>query len=152
MELLQIVTAFLYYKVRHGLLQIATGITKCNGFVTNCDRYYKKRWLLQIATVHLLLLSSIYRRWIRLDGSLGTNVFSKRGESAWITAWEKTIMSQRITEFLFPCQLTILSLTRSKVTSSGKFLWEIGRTVEHGLMWDSRNKNQFRKRFQSMVN
>ena len=37
MELLQIVTAFLYYKVRHGLLQIATGITKCNGFVTNCD-------------------------------------------------------------------------------------------------------------------
>ena len=41
-----------YYKVRHGLLQIATGITKCDGFITNCDRYYKLRWLLQIATVH----------------------------------------------------------------------------------------------------
>ena len=40
-----------YYKVRHGLLQIATGITKCDGFITNCDRYYKLRWLLQIATV-----------------------------------------------------------------------------------------------------
>ena len=28
-----------YYKVRHGLLQIVTGITKCDGFITNCDRY-----------------------------------------------------------------------------------------------------------------
>ena len=27
----------LYYKVRHGLLQIATGITKCDGFIANCD-------------------------------------------------------------------------------------------------------------------
>ena len=26
-----------YYKVRHGLLQIATGITKYDGFITNCD-------------------------------------------------------------------------------------------------------------------
>ena len=25
------------------LLQIATGITKCDGFITNCDRYYKVR-------------------------------------------------------------------------------------------------------------
>ena len=33
------------------LLQIATGITKCDGFITNCDRYYKVQWLLQIATV-----------------------------------------------------------------------------------------------------
>ena len=32
-----------YYKVRQGLLQIATGITKCDGFITNCDRYYKVR-------------------------------------------------------------------------------------------------------------
>ena len=32
-----------YYKVRHSLLQIATGITKCDGFITNCDRYYKVR-------------------------------------------------------------------------------------------------------------
>ena len=32
-----------YYKVRHGLLQIATGITKCDGFITNRDRYYKVR-------------------------------------------------------------------------------------------------------------
>ena len=32
-----------YYKVRHGLLQIATGITKYDGFITNCDRYYKVR-------------------------------------------------------------------------------------------------------------
>ena len=32
-----------YYKVQHGLLQIATGITKCDGFIRNCDRYYKVR-------------------------------------------------------------------------------------------------------------
>ena len=32
-----------YYKVRHGLLQIATGITKCDEFITNCDKYYKVR-------------------------------------------------------------------------------------------------------------
>ena len=41
-----------YYKVRDDLLQIATGITKCDGFITNYDRYYKVRWLLQIAKVH----------------------------------------------------------------------------------------------------
>ena len=50
MELLQIamdscykLRQLFYYKVRHGLLQIATGITKCDGFITNCDRYYKVR-------------------------------------------------------------------------------------------------------------
>ena len=43
--------SFFNYKLRHGLLQVATGITKCDGFITNCDRYYKARWLLQIATV-----------------------------------------------------------------------------------------------------
>ena len=32
-----------YYKVRHGLLKIATSITKCDGFITNCDSYYKVR-------------------------------------------------------------------------------------------------------------
>ena len=39
-----------YYKVRHGLLQVATGITKCRmkllqiaTGVTKCDDYYKLR-------------------------------------------------------------------------------------------------------------
>ena len=32
-----------YYKVRHCLLQIPTGITKCDEFITNCARYYKVR-------------------------------------------------------------------------------------------------------------
>ena len=38
-----------YYKLRQvfqsamNLLQIATGITKCDEFITNCDRYYKVR-------------------------------------------------------------------------------------------------------------
>ena len=26
-----------YYKVQHGLLQVTTGITKGDGFITNCD-------------------------------------------------------------------------------------------------------------------
>ena len=33
------------------LLQSATGITKCDNFITKCDRYYKVRRLLQSATV-----------------------------------------------------------------------------------------------------
>ena len=40
-----------YYKVRQVLLQSATGITKCDNFITKCDRYYKVRRLLQSATV-----------------------------------------------------------------------------------------------------
>ena len=41
-----------YYKVRQVLLQSATGITKCDNFITKGDRYYKVRRLLQSATVH----------------------------------------------------------------------------------------------------
>ena len=71
MELLQNCNSFVYFKVRwtvitncdsffittvrHGLLQIATGILKCDKFITNCDGYYKVRWLLQIATVRVLI-------------------------------------------------------------------------------------------------
>ena len=50
-----------YYKVQHRLLQIATDITKCDGFITNCDSYYKVRWLLQIATVQMV--SGIDENW-----------------------------------------------------------------------------------------
>ena len=32
-----------YYKVQQVLLQSATGITKCDNFITKCDRYYKVR-------------------------------------------------------------------------------------------------------------
>ena len=32
-----------YYKVRKVLLQSATGITKCDNFITKCDSYYKVR-------------------------------------------------------------------------------------------------------------
>ena len=34
-------------------LQNATVVTKCDDFITKCDRYYKMRRLLQIATVHI---------------------------------------------------------------------------------------------------
>ena len=40
-----------YYKVRQVLSQSATGITKCDNFITKCDRYYKVRRLLQSATL-----------------------------------------------------------------------------------------------------
>ena len=43
-----------YYKVRQVLLQSATDITKCDNFITKCDRYYKVRRLLQSATEHTL--------------------------------------------------------------------------------------------------
>ena len=33
------------------LLQSATGITKCDSFITKCDKYYKVRRLLQSATL-----------------------------------------------------------------------------------------------------
>ena len=47
-----------YYKMRQILLQNTTAIllqnvrviTNCDNFITNCDRYYKMRCLLQIAT------------------------------------------------------------------------------------------------------
>ena len=55
-----------YYKVRHGLLQIAKGITKCDEFITNCDRYYKVRWLLQIATVQRFYFFRLRLRVCRL--------------------------------------------------------------------------------------
>ena len=56
--------SLVYYKVRWAVItncdtffitkcDIATGITKCDGFITNSDRYYKVRWLLQIATVQV---------------------------------------------------------------------------------------------------
>ena len=32
-----------YYKVRQVLLQSASGITKCDEIITNCDRYYNVR-------------------------------------------------------------------------------------------------------------
>ena len=43
-----------YYKVRQVLLQSATGITKCDNFITKCDSYYIVRRLLQSATVQAL--------------------------------------------------------------------------------------------------
>ena len=42
------------------LLQSATGITKCDNFITKCDRYYKVRRLLQSATVQGLNLLKVY--------------------------------------------------------------------------------------------
>ena len=50
----------LYYKVRQVLLQNATGITKCDNFITKCDKYYKVRRLLQSATVQRLALDFPY--------------------------------------------------------------------------------------------
>ena len=43
-----------YYKVRQVLLQSATGITKCDNFITTCDRYYKVRqYIRHVTTLRL---------------------------------------------------------------------------------------------------
>ena len=71
--LLQSATAFFITK-RDGLflqsataflLQSATGITKCDNFITKCERYYKVRRLLQSATVHghKRKSSSVYKQF-----------------------------------------------------------------------------------------
>ena len=54
MALLQIATAYFITKCDGQLLQIATAflLESATRFITNCDRYYKVRLLLQIATVH----------------------------------------------------------------------------------------------------
>ena len=39
-----------YYKVRQVLLQSATGITKCDNFITKGDRYYKVRQYTRVQT------------------------------------------------------------------------------------------------------
>ena len=62
--------SFIYYKVWQVLLQSATGITKCDSFITKCDRYYKVRWLLQSATEHSrkrfsLFLWSVILAWLK---------------------------------------------------------------------------------------
>ena len=46
-----------YYKVLHGVLQIATGITKCDGNITNCESlvYYKLQQLSYCKMLHGLL-------------------------------------------------------------------------------------------------
>ena len=55
MELLKIATAYFITKREGQLLQTATAFLLQNAtrFITNCDRYYKVRWLLQIGTVPL---------------------------------------------------------------------------------------------------
>ena len=61
--LLQSATAF--------LLQSATSvITKCDNFITKCDRYYKVRRLLQSATVHGPLLNVSLIRFVSYSQGL----------------------------------------------------------------------------------
>ena len=58
-----------HYKVwQLFLLQIATGISKCDGFITNCGRYYKVRWSLQIATLQVPFWGGFY--YARQGGSV----------------------------------------------------------------------------------
>ena len=64
------VRQFFYYKVRQVLLQSATGITKCDNFITRCDRYYKVRRLLQSTTEHRSsppLVATRMRQWRALE-------------------------------------------------------------------------------------
>ena len=68
MELLQIATAYFITKCDGQLLQIATAflLQSATRFITNCDRYYKVRWLLQIATVQRFYFFRLRLRVCRL--------------------------------------------------------------------------------------
>ena len=83
-----------YYRVRHGLLQIATGVTKCDGFITNFDRYYKVRWLLQIATVQTWLLHYLL---LFMNCACGVGKFTK--------SWLWTCKSSKIFSILWAGRL-----------------------------------------------
>ena len=91
--LLQSATAFFNTKCDGLLLQSATGITKCDNFITKCDRYYKVRRLLQSATVHTFwcLVLYIYRTRPRASrkGPLGIKVNKITGCFAAITLKHK---------------------------------------------------------------
>ena len=71
-----------YYKVRQVLLQSAAGITKCDNFITKCDRYYKVRRLLQSATVQgltgfIITDSILTTHWPYLCSELNSDIHHK---------------------------------------------------------------------------
>ena len=63
-----------YYKVRQVLVQSATGIIKCDNFITKCDRYYKVQRLLQSATIQGLTKNHEYCKF----GSLRKDISKYR--------------------------------------------------------------------------
>ena len=78
-----------YYKVRQGLLQSATGITKCDQFlqsatgITKCDDYYKVRQNIRVLFCQPLVLffkreavSCSVRRLV-CDKCLGVHTFQR---------------------------------------------------------------------------
>ena len=130
-----------YYKVRHGILQIATGITKCDGFITNCNRYYKVRWLLQIATVQRLFIRQITalmivsvckrKNWSRIaivtEGDIAFMVKIQK-RPAKVVRIKQTVMridnkdfKQTLRKYLVRWREVILSCQAVKHASSRKF-------------------------------
>lgn len=72
------------YQVRHVLLQSATDISKCDMFVTKCDRHYKVRQLLQSARVQVSLFNACdtypqisYRTIPQLELGISNNRYIK---------------------------------------------------------------------------
>ena len=65
-----------YYKVQHGLLQIATDITKCDKFITNFDRYYKlSAMIITNSTVQSVF--GFYSYW-KMSGVTGYLIVKKK--------------------------------------------------------------------------
>ena len=76
--------SFFYYKVLQVLLQSAKGITKCDNFITKCDRYYKVRRLLQSATVQ-----GFYAQLFNMTTRQITQLNSQKN-SMFLTTWKPT--------------------------------------------------------------
>ena len=72
--LLQSVTTF-YYKVRQVLLQSATGITKCDSFITKCHDYYKVRQYRQYSVKNQLPSEKEENLWRTFGKSHVKNYF-----------------------------------------------------------------------------
>ena len=94
MELSQIATAQFIIKCDGPLLQIATAflLQSATRFITNCHRYYKVRWLLQIATVHVQALAQYLRA---LSGKKRTSmhIFRQKGDHYYIQTRHNDIFS-----------------------------------------------------------
>ena len=126
--------SFFYYKVGHGLLQIATGITKCDGFITNCDRYYKVRSLQSNAAISNSVNSKspLFRRkiefpWmypfpLRFPGSFETPLFRTFFHVPWdfeIAGFDCTVL-QIATVQIPAIWLALISVIYSRITSGSK--------------------------------
>ena len=118
MELLQFATAQFITKCDGLLLQIATAflLQSARRFITNCDRYYKVRWLLQIATVSCVLSSP---KQLRLNKNTRMFSLSTQGGRGRLETHQSFIhLLQNFSSLLTTCTVKIILSWYCKFTVS----------------------------------